>query len=190
MDKINTHIILRVKSISSLYTVNSNGCWIMNKNSPDTEYGVLGVYRDGVMTKMRAHRVFFELFHHRIPDGLLVCHSCDTPACINPAHLWVGTNEDNLKDMALKGRAKNFKEDVNPKIGSVLSVETKEKISKSKTKYPFSSLDIGDSFIVSVPYPQTLGKWFWEKKLQRKFVIDRLPDNEDGTKRYQVTRLE
>ena len=55
--------------------------------------------------KMRlAHRLSYENYIDEIPDGMLVCHKCDNRKCINPNHLFVGTQSDNRNDMYQKGR--------------------------------------------------------------------------------------
>jgi hypothetical protein len=52
----------------------------------------------------RAHRVAYQIRHEINPNELHVLHSCDTPLCVNPDHLWVGTNAENMADRNRKGR--------------------------------------------------------------------------------------
>lgn len=80
-----------------------SGCWIFTGATNDAGYGIVGMGRRGEPND-RAHRVVFRHYCGPIPGGMFVCHECDTPACCNPHHLFLGTNQDNVNDMVRKGR--------------------------------------------------------------------------------------
>ena len=79
------------------------GCWTWKGYQTKDGYGQLGV-GDNIAY---AHRVAWELTHGPIPVGLVICHHCDNPSCVNPAHLFLGTYTDNLRDCMAKGRFRN-----------------------------------------------------------------------------------
>lgn len=74
-------------------------CWLWT-GALGNGYGAIIV--DG--KKQMAHRYSYELYIGPIGNGLFVCHSCDNPLCVNPMHLWLGSNADNLADMRSKKR--------------------------------------------------------------------------------------
>lgn len=76
------------------------GCWEWTGNIAGGGYGY--IHAEGKLK--RAHRVSHELFVGTIPEGLNVLHTCDNRKCVNPAHLFVGTQKDNLLDCYNKGR--------------------------------------------------------------------------------------
>jgi len=80
-------------------------CWLWNTHANNKGYGALAEYVDGVWRKSLAHRVSYELAHGPVPNRMKVLHRCDTPRCVNPAHLFLGTMKQNTEDMVAKGRS-------------------------------------------------------------------------------------
>ena len=91
-------------SISERIDINvdkGSGCWLWLLSKA---FGY-GNFKVNGKTK-RAHRVAWEEFNGPIPEGMNVCHTCDNPSCVNPEHLFLGTQYDNLQDMKQKGRGR------------------------------------------------------------------------------------
>lgn len=90
-----------VERFFSKVYISITGCWLWTAYRNKAGYGDFGVRR----RVMKAH-VFSWEFHNgkEVPRGLDVCHTCDTPSCVNPDHLFVGTRTDNMRDCASKGR--------------------------------------------------------------------------------------
>lgn len=81
-----------------------NDCWLWQGAKNTDGYGIVSVVVAGKETTRRAHRLVYEMVNGPIADGMKICHTCDTPACCNPAHLWEGTHLENMEDMVAKGR--------------------------------------------------------------------------------------
>ncbi len=95
----------RHKSFSDRFMdkiLKTEACWFWKGKKGESGYGI--VYVGNGKSRM-AHRVAWELFVGPIPDGLNVLHKCDTPECVNPDCLFTGTQSDNMRDMAKKGRS-------------------------------------------------------------------------------------
>lgn len=75
-------------------------CWEWMGSLTKVGYGKIQVKNKNYTT----HRLSYEIFKGQIPDGNMICHSCDNKKCINPEHLWVGSAKDNMHDMIQKGR--------------------------------------------------------------------------------------
>lgn len=84
----------------------AHGCWLWTAGKYPRGYGMvnLGRFADGRQQTTYAHRVAYVLMHGNIPAGLVVMHTCDVPACVNPAHLRLGSQGDNIRDASSKGR--------------------------------------------------------------------------------------
>jgi hypothetical protein len=79
----------------------ANGCLEWQNAIHDTGYGVFAIGKK----MFRAHRYAWEITNGQIPVGLFVCHRCDNRKCVDPAHLFLGTQMDNMRDMSSKGRS-------------------------------------------------------------------------------------
>lgn len=77
-----------------------DACWMWLAGVARSGYGVFGIQGKPRL----AHRVCYRNTRGPIPSGLHVLHSCDNPLCVNPSHLWLGTNLDNVADKVAKGR--------------------------------------------------------------------------------------
>lgn len=94
----------------SYYTkTNEDGCWIWQSTIAWRGYGLYSMNRK----RLAAHRASWIIHKGEIPDGLFVLHKCDVRTCVNPDHLFLGTQKDNMQDCIKKGRYSNGKLDRN-----------------------------------------------------------------------------
>ena len=122
----------------------TDSCWIWNGLKDVDGYGRFYI---NSKTGVRAHRFCYELYNEKIGDGMCVCHSCDMPSCVNPDHLWIGTNIDNINDRTKKGRSASGEDNGNSKL-------TKEEVLTIRNKYftgKFSSRKLSKECSVSQP---------------------------------------
>lgn len=117
-------------------------CWHwMGTRIPPWGHGrIMG--RDG--RTVLAHRVAWELERGPIPAGLFVCHRCDNPPCVNPAHLFLGTHLDNMQDMARKHRGAIGERNGQAKLSQSQVLEIRDLLRNG-----LAGTDIADRFGVS-----------------------------------------
>lgn len=107
----------------------NSGCWLWLGRLNEWGYGVFRLDNKTVL----AHRASWIVNYGEIPDGKKVCHSCDMPPCINPDHLWIGTDDDNAQDCIRKGRAVHPRGCEHPNV-SITEDQAMEIISRLRTE--------------------------------------------------------
>lgn len=103
------------------WDVNETGCWISRYYKNPQGYAVMNPTDGRAGRALLVHRAYYEYINGPIPPGegyhgTVVRHTCDVRSCINPNHLILGTQEENLKDMHTRGRTGDRKRKVTPKI--------------------------------------------------------------------------
>ena len=118
----------------------NSGCWLW---AAATRGGYGAININGKLQS--AHRASWELENGPIPEGMHVCHSCDVKSCVNPAHLFLGTQADNMRDRDEKGRGA-----IGEKIGT--SKLTEDDVNKIREEFDygqFTQQEVGDYYGVS-----------------------------------------
>lgn len=125
-----------------MYSVKDSltGCWLWDRSKNNKGYGRIGV---GNGKAMYAHRASYFAFNGQIDDGLEVCHKCDTPACVNPEHLFLGTHLDNMRDAAQKGRSRGNPQRGHQHQNSIFSPEAVSYIRASKESARKLAIEFG-----------------------------------------------
>lgn len=90
--------------INARCRVDNSGCILWCGYVTKAGYGCIFRTHSGVRTWVYVHRFVYEQANGPIPAGMAVCHTCDTPNCCNPSHLFLGTDKDNSDDKIRKGR--------------------------------------------------------------------------------------
>lgn len=134
------HILPTTEMILSRIAVKESGCHEYTGRRTDFGYGIIGI--DGGVVKL--HRWFYERANGPIPEGMCVLHSCDNPPCCNPAHLRIGTQQENMRDVKDRKRSHsyahpesiNYGEDVhNSKLTDAQAVEIRFEVAKNELSY-------------------------------------------------------
>jgi hypothetical protein len=128
-----------------------DGCWMWLGGRFDRGYGRFNP--EGKIS-VRAHRYAWEVTNGPIPDGLIVCHRCDVPLCVNPAHLFLGTHKDNAQDRERKGRGIYGERHPRAKLGRLEVAEI-----RALRAQGLSYRAIGNRFGVTAEQAGNVARW-------------------------------
>lgn len=122
----------RIKEFYEKKVIRKNGCWDWNGSLDKNGYPQIFAGS----TKVKGHRISYEMYKGKIPVGLNICHTCDNPKCTNPEHLWAGTKKQNDEDKIKKGRISKGEHRYNAKLkeNNIKEIRKMLEIGLSKAK--------------------------------------------------------
>jgi len=125
---------------SKVHKLSNNDCWVWTGQILN-RYGRFAIHRAGKEFGIRAHIYSWELYTGRIvPKSLIICHKCDHRYCVNPDHLFIGTNKDNSEDMVVKGRSARGEKNYHAKLNEEKVKQIRFLYSKGYTYNQLSEL--------------------------------------------------
>jgi hypothetical protein len=134
---------IRERFESKFVKGNDDECWEWQARISPFGYGQFAINPGNIP---QAHRFSYELYLRKIPKGMCVLHRCDNRKCVNPKHLWLGTQQENIKDMILKKRDKKATPDKNG--GAKLTWEQVNEIRKIRREKGTYYKDLAKMFNV------------------------------------------
>jgi hypothetical protein len=141
-----------VKYLVTNSTVNiNNDCWIWNKAINKDGYGRAGAFGKSIT----AHRLSYLVFKGEIPPDKSVCHTCDAPYYINPNHLFLATNVENIKDKINKGRQIRGERVKNSKLSEEDVKDIRNRYPKESARYLSKTYNVAVRTIYDILYRHT-----------------------------------
>lgn len=130
----------------------TSSCWLwMGKRTPKG-YGDFAVRVANKILDFRAHRYAWEMIKGSIPKDKLVCHKCDNPPCVNPDHLYLGTQSENIKESVGKGRHSTCHQRGENNPSAIITGKIVEEIRKSYVPRKVTQRFLAEKFNLTQSY--------------------------------------
>ena len=110
---------MKDRFLNSFEMITESGCWVWGGSVNESGYGQM-TWKN---RSYSAHRFSYQQFVGSIPESMCVLHQCDVPSCVNPNHLFLGTNQDNMKDKVSKERQAKGEKQGSAKLTTVQVME-------------------------------------------------------------------